>query len=72
MKPDILADFNNISSPLYNKQSYQISPYNQILDRADTRCAKAAAVVKDTTSATALASPTGYVYKLKWRGSDRI
>ena len=61
-----------ISASLYNSQLYQINPYNQILNRADTRCAKAAAIVKDTTSATALASPTGYVYKLKWRGSDKI
>ena len=72
MKPDILADFNKLSGPLYNSQAYQINPYNQILSRADTRCAKAAAVIKDTTSAAALASPTGYVYKLKWRGSDRV
>ena len=72
MKPDILADFNKLSGPLYNSQAYQINPYNQILNRADTRCAKAAAVIKDTTSAAALASPTGYVYKLKWRGSDRV
>ena len=72
MKPDILADFNKLSASLYNSQLYQINPYNQILNRADTRCAKAAAIVKDTTSATALASPTGYVYKLKWRGSDKI
>ncbi len=72
MRPDILADFNRLSANLYNNQAYQINPYNQILHRTDLRCAKAAAIVKDTTSATALASPTGYVYKLKWRGSDQI
>lgn len=72
MKPDILADFNKLSASLYNSQIYQINPYNQVLGRADTRCAKAAAVIKDTTSPTALQSSTGYVYKLKWRGSDQI
>jgi hypothetical protein len=72
MKPDILSDFNKLSSGLYNTQKYQINPYNQILGRADTRPAKAAAVVVDRTSPAALDSPTGYLYKLKWRGSDRI
>lgn len=72
MRPDILADFNRLSANLYNNQAYQINPYNQILHRTDMRCAKAAAIVKDTKSATALVSPTGYVYKLKWRGSDQI
>lgn len=72
MKPDILADFNYISGSLYNNQKYQINPYNQILGKADMRPAKAAAVIKDTTSPAALNSPAGYVYKLKWRGSDDI
>ena len=72
MKPDILADFNKLSCTLYNNQTYQINPYNPDLDRVDTRPAKAAAIIKDTTSPTALQSSTGYVYKLKWRGSDKI
>ena len=70
MKPEILADFNELSATLYNKQPYQINPYNIVLGHADMRMAKAAAVIKDTTSATAQISPTGYVYKLKWRGGD--
>jgi hypothetical protein len=72
MKPDILADFNSISAYAYNSQKYQINPYNQVMGRADTRPAKAAAVIRDTTSATAINSSTGYVYKLKWRGSESI
>lgn len=72
MKPDILADFNSISAYAYNSQKYQINPYNQVMGRADTRPAKAAAVIRDTTSATAKNSSTGYVYKLKWRGSESI
>lgn len=72
MKPDILADFNNLSYTLYNAQQYQIHPYNKVLDRPDMRTAKAAAVVKDTKCPAALQSSAGYVYKLKWRGSDKI
>lgn len=71
MKPEILSDFNNLSRDLYNSQTYQINIYNQIFGRTDTRPAKAAAIVIDRTSAAAQRSPTGYLYKLKWRGSDR-
>ena len=72
MKPDILGDFNKLSADIYNKQPYQIYPYNTDLGAADTRPAKAAAVIRDTTSALAKCAPGGYVYKLKWRGSDRL
>lgn len=72
MKPDILLDFNSLSQDLYNNQKYQINPYNAILDKSDMRTAKAAAVIKDTTSAAAKRSPLGYVYKLKWRGGRQI
>ena len=72
MKPDILADFNKLSANLYNQQPYQIYPYNITTGAADTRPAKAAAVIKDTTSALARSAPGGYVYKLKWRGSDTL
>ena len=68
MKPDILADFNKLSINLYKAQKYQITPYNSVLDHADTRPAKAAYVVKESSNI----SPTGYVYKLKWKGSDVI
>lgn len=68
LKPDILSDFNALSLPLYNKQPYQISPYNSILDHPDMRPAEAACVVKEYSAQ----SPLGYVYKLKWRGSGTI
>lgn len=72
MKPDILADFNSLSYNLYNAQPYQIRPHNRVLDHADFRPGVAAYVYKDTTSEAARISPVGYVYKLLWRGSDRI
>lgn len=72
MKIDILADFNELGSALYNAQKYQINPYNFVSDKADMRTAKVAVVVKDKYSALAKQSPTGYVYKLKWRGSEVI
>lgn len=72
MIPEILCDFNYLNASLYNRQKYQINPYNAVWGRADTRPAVAAAVIKDSTSPMALMSPTGYVYKLKWRGSDEI
>ena len=72
MKPDILADFNYLSKDIYNQQKYQITPHNSQLDHADMRPGVAAFVYKDTSSEAAKLSPTGYVYKLKWRGSDKI
>lgn len=72
MKPDIIADFNNLSIGNYNAQPYQINPYNTVLDHADTRPAEAAYIVKDKDSPAAKLSPTGYVYKLKWRGSETV
>ena len=74
MKPDILADFNKLSKTVYNQQKYQLSPYNPQLDHADMRPAGAAFVykVKNTGQKNYTYSPTGYVYKLKWRGGDTI
>lgn len=72
MKPDILGDFNYISKTIYNKMPYKMTPYNSQLDHADMRPAGAAFVYKDKTSLTAQQSPTGYVYKLKWRGSEKV
>ena len=72
MKPDILADFNRLSVKVYNDQKYQINPYNISTDKGDLRTARAAAVIKDTTSEMAKMSTAGYVYKLKWRGSEVI
>lgn len=68
MKPDIIADFNNLSIDLYNSQPYQVTPYNRTFGHADTRPAKAAYIVQTPSNI----SPWGYVYKLKWRGSDRL
>lgn len=72
MRPDIIADFNALSVDYYNSLPYQITPYNSVLDHADMRPAKCAYVFKDKTSEAAKRSPTGYVYKLKWRGSDTL
>ena len=68
MKPDILADFNAISRSYYYSLPYQIDIYNEILDRTDNRPAQAAYV----EPVKSLNSPTGFVYKLRWRGSDTI
>lgn len=72
MRPDIISDFNNLSVGIYNSQPYQITPYNSVLDHADMRPAKAAYIYIDKTSKAAQQSPTGCLYKLKWRGSDII
>lgn len=72
MRPDIIADFNNLSLPFYNAQPYQITPHNRVLDHADMRPARAAYIVKETNTEAAKMSPTGYVYKLKWRGDDIV
>lgn len=68
MRPDIIADFNALSKDYYNTLPYRVDIYNNILDRTDNRPAKAAYVKKYTT----INSPNGYVYKLKWKGSDSI
>lgn len=70
MKPVILTDFNNLSRNAFNNCKYQYSQWNTYLDRPDNRPAKAALVVKDTTSVAAKKAPGGYLYKLKWRGDD--
>ena len=77
MKPDIIDDFNELSYPWWkefdpakNKKGYDLDIFNSVLDRTDNRTATASFVVKDTESLTARMSPDGYVYKLKWRGSD--
>ena len=68
MRPDILSDFNRLSTPLYNAQKYQLSPFNEILDHADTRPGVAACVEKIESKY----SPYGFDYKLRWRGSDKL
>lgn len=68
MKPEILNDFNYISAPYYTTLPYQIHVYNQVFGRVDGRPAQSAIVVKENS----LYSPNKYVYKLKWRGGDKI
>ena len=68
MKPEILYDFNHISADFYSRQKYRIDIYNDVLDRADNRPATAAYVEKVPSNK----SPAGFVYKLRWRGSDRF
>jgi len=72
MRPEILGDFNYLGANAFNAAKYRISPYNSILGRPDTRPATAARVIVDTSSALAMASPTGYVYKLIWKGDNQI
>lgn len=68
MKPDIISDFNALSSNTYNSQPYRIDVYNDILQGVDRRPAKAAYIEKVKTNR----SSAGFVYKLRWRGSDKI
>ena len=64
--PAILSEFNSIARPYYNSLKYRVDVYNDLLGRIDGRPARAALVVQEP----AKRSPTGYVYKLKWKGSD--
>jgi hypothetical protein len=67
--PIILREFNDLAAPLYNDGKvckYRIDVYNDLVGRIDGRAAKCAYVVQEP----AKRSPTGFVYKLKWKGSD--
>jgi len=64
--PIILREFNDISYNFYNSRKYQIDVYNDMLGRIDGRAAQSAYVVEEP----AKRSPTGFVYKLKWKGDD--
>ena len=72
MRPEILADFNKLSINYFNSRKYTVGVYNRILDKIDNRPVQAAYVVVDKESAAARKSPLGYIYKLKWKGSDYI
>lgn len=72
MNPNIIADFNALAKPWYDSQKYNIGVYNANLDRVDRRAATAAYIVKDNSSPVAKLSTAGYVYKLKWKGSDVV
>ena len=68
MRPDIIADFNNLTKDYFRSQKYDIDIYNSVLGRVDNRPTTAAYVEKVESKI----SPTGFVYKLKWRGSDKV
>lgn len=68
MKPDIIADFNALSIDYFNQQPYDIDIYNNVFGRIDNRAAKSAYVIHQADPN----SPSGYSYKLKWRGSDQL
>ena len=79
MNPEILADFNSLSAKHFDSLKYYIDPYNMVLDRPDMRIARGAFVYRDIASdfisdSTAVASnsPSKFVYKLKWKGNDRV
>ncbi len=69
MIPDILTDFNALARNhhgFFDKNYHYIDVYNEYTDTADGRPAKFAFVTKQSSSS----SPTGYTYKLKWKGDD--
>lgn len=68
MRPEIIYDFNYISQNYYNNQKYRIDIYNDVLDRTDNRPATAAYI----ETVYSELSPTKYLYKLRWRGSDTV
>lgn len=80
MKPEIIRDFNALSYNYYNTRKYRIDIYNNQLDAVDMRAAKAAYVevisnldVNNVANANFIRrSPSGFVYKLRWRGDDVI
>ena len=68
MAPEILADFNKISYRNFNSQKYEVDVYNTTFGRVDNRPVKAAYIEKVKSTI----SPTGYVMKLRWKGSDKL
>ncbi len=64
--PIIIDEFNRLSASYFNDQKYRVDVYNDILGRIDGRAATAAYVFKEPSKR----SPTGQVFKLKWKGSD--
>ena len=76
MRSDILVDFNNLSASFLNDVSsklvfqgrYDLETYNTATHTGDYRPAKSAYVAKYKRPD----SPTGWVYKLKWKGDKAI
>ena len=68
MKPEIIYDFNHLSKSFYDSQKYRIDIHNDVLDRPDNRPATAAYIERVASKN----SPTKYLYKLRWKGSDTV
>lgn len=68
MRPEIIYDFNDLSKDFYDSQKYRIDIHNDVLDRPDNRPATAAYIERVASNN----SPTKYVYKLRWKGSDYV
>ena len=74
MRPEILADFNNLSVKTFSNAKNYINTYNTYLSGSDTRFAKAAFIYKLDTQDKSIADygrtvPGRYIYKLKWKGN---
>lgn len=72
MKPEILCDFNELSSPLFQRCTKRIDVYNEKLMRTDGRAAKSAMVFTVKEGPRAKQNPNGYYYKLVWKGDDIV
>lgn len=71
MKKDIITDFNNLANqfaPNGMGNYYQYETYNSDVGMGDYRPAKHAYVERFTNPD----SPSGYVYKLKWKGDKKF
>lgn len=64
--PIIIDEFNRLSASYFNKQKYRVDVYNDVLGRIDGRAATSAYIFKEESKR----SSTGFVWKLKWKGSD--
>lgn len=85
-KPNVMYEFNDLAREFFCSLPYQIDIHNHILDRPDARPAKCAYIaglpgdptlsklsgydVKDTNDKWM--APGRRLYKLKWRGDDKI
>ena len=67
MNPEILYDFNELTTEMWKSAPYEIETFNTVLDRPDVRSAKVARVVRYTAD-----NPKGFEYKLRWKGDKEI
>ena len=63
MRPNIIADFNDLSRLRYDNAKYNLGIYNGVLGRNDPRPATAAFVFEDKDTKK---------YKLRWKGDDQF